>query len=59
VALQQAYNIVQNGLLSKINAATVPFLAQLVEPGEKPSQARRNAVEMQPRRSPKCSRDAA
>jgi len=38
VALQQAYNIIKNGLLSKINAATVPFLAQLLEDGEKPGQ---------------------
>ena len=38
VALQQAYNIIKHGLLSKVNAATVPFLAQLLEPGEKAAQ---------------------
>jgi len=38
VALNQTWNIVQHGLLSKINVMTHPELKALLENGEKPSQ---------------------
>ena len=38
VALQQAYNIIKHGLLSKINVMTQPHLAALLADGEKPGQ---------------------